>query len=156
MKLALALAFVLALVVSPAKAQSTETFTDEGGSCSTHTVSHNGGAAINWVCQAPVTTGTVDAASVSFSVVLNSDGSFTNGYLAFYNSNGQLSFASTNFSGSLTSGVFTGSFSGTDPNGAFFSGNASQILTSRTVVNRYGRHTYYSVGSGSGGDVTFN
>lgn len=137
-------------------AQSTETFTDSGGSCSVFTVSHNGAAAPNWVCQAPITGGAVDdATSIGFSVVLNPDGSFTGGYIAFYGQNGQQMMAATNFSGTMASGTFTGSYSGMTPAGEAFTGDATQILASRTVVNRYGRHTYYSVGAGSGGDVTF-
>jgi hypothetical protein len=138
------------------KAQSMESFTDDGGTCSSHIVSHNGGASLNWVCLAPVTGGAVDnAVSVGFSVVLNSDGTFTNGYISFYGQDGNSLFTSVNFTGAFSSSVFSGTFSGATPSGEGFSGDATQILASRTVVNRYGRHTYYSVGAGSGGDVTF-
>lgn len=151
--LALGLVLISSLTLA---AQSTETFTDSGGSCSIFTVSHNGAAAQNWVCQAPITGGAVeDSTAISFSVVLNPDGSFTGGYISFYGQNGQAVFTAVNFAGALSSGTFTGTFSGTTPAGEGFSGDATQILASRTVVNRYGRHTYYSVGAGSGGDLTF-
>jgi len=98
------LLFAMAFGVVPAKAQSTETFEDSGGTCSTHTVSHNGGAAINWVCQAAIQSGSIEANSISFSVVLNQDGSFNNGYISFYDQTGQLAFVSTNFTGNYNSG----------------------------------------------------
>jgi len=149
------LLFAMAFGVVPAKAQSTETFEDSGGTCSTHTVSHNGGAAINWVCQAAIQSGSIEANSISFSVVLNPDGSFNNGYISFYDQTGQLAFVSTNFSGNYGSGKFSGVFSGTAPDGAFFSGQTSQSIASRVAIVRGAKHTYYSVGNGSG-DITFN
>lgn len=137
------------------KAQSAQTFADSGGSCSIFTVSHNGTAALNWVCQAAIQSGSLEANSISFSVVLNPDGSFNNGYISFYDQAGQREFMSTNFTGNYDSGKFSGVFSGTKPNGAFFSGQTNQLIASRVAIVRGARHTYYSIADGSGGDVTF-
>jgi len=154
-KVIVALLFAMAWGVVPAKAQDTVTFEDSGGTCSTHTVSHNGGAAINWVCQAGIQSGSIEANSISFSVVLNPDGSFNNGYISFYDQTGQLTYVSTNFAGNYGSGKFSGVFSGTMPDGTFFSGQTNQTVASRVAIVRGAKHTYYSIGSGSG-DVTFN
>jgi len=149
------LVLTVALGGVSAKAQDGETFEDAGGTCSTHTVSHNGGAAVNWVCMAPIHSGAIEASSMSFSVVLNSDGSFNNGYISFFDQTGQLAFVSTNFSGNYDGAKFSGVFSGTMPDGAFFSGQTDQALASRVFIVRGVKRTYYSIGAGSG-DLTIS
>jgi len=134
---------------TPAHAQDVDAFTNDGGSCGTHQVTKNGHAATNWTCNSSVRSGDVPYFTVSFSVVLNGDGTFDHGYLAFYDSKGQVALISNTWAGTFDGVTFTGAFDGTDPAGNPFTGNATQSLAARKA--RY--VTLYSVAPGSNGSL---
>ena len=66
-----------------------------------------------------------DGGNLSFYVVLNPDGSFTNGQVWYYTAQGLLGFTATNWSGTN----FNGTFSGTNPDGSTFSGSATESVS---------------------------
>jgi hypothetical protein len=97
-----------------------------------------------------------DGAELHFFVMLQPNGSFTNGTFARY-SNGVYEFSATNWTGWFANNTLSGVFSGVNANGTVYNGSASAVIgLVKGPCNRWGQCGSNPGVVGGGGTVTIN